>query len=534
MTNDEQRQQILMPTGEGAEAQRKHLCVLATCLCVKGFVVALVASLVAGWCLYALPGGVVAAAPPQSEAERVFPHYTFDVDLNYNYHSLDAVEQVVVPNPSGVTLSELVFNVPAAHEVGVFLLHSISVGDQPADFVFAGTLLTVTLPSQLAPTDAVTVTISFTVFAERLGADVESFAAANLGYTDDMMTVGYWYPLLAPYRAGSGWLDVPWHPVGDPFASESADYTATITATSGVEIVAGGEMAREENVWHFDLPRGRTFAFIASPRYWETRVHVGGVTYSLYTFGEHARLAPVALQTVIRSVWLYSSLYGPYPYTTLRVAEVNGPWSMEFSGLVTLGEEEFADYNGTNRNRLVRIAPHEVSHQWWYGVVGNDQAREPWLDEGMARFNELRYYEFYAPRDVWWWQSQVIYDAAPAGAVDSLVYNFRYHKNYISAVYNRGALFLDALRAQIGEVAFNGFLRDLYRREAFRIATADDFFVTLSAHTHEDVRLVTWRYFSITPFEALLSPPSSSGNLSAPVNTPPALKGRGKESKLPQ
>jgi aminopeptidase N len=327
---------------------------------------------------------------------------------------------------------------------------------------------------------------------------------------------------------------VPWHPVGDPFASESADYTATITATPGVQIVAGGEMTRQDNVWHFDLPRGRTFAFIASPRYWETRVNVGGVTYSLYTFEEHARLAPVTLQTAIRSVWLYNSLYGPYPYTTLRVAEVNGPWSMEFSGLVALGEEDLADYNGTNRNRLVRIAAHEVSHQWWYGVVGDDQAREPWLDEGMARFNELRYYEFYSPRDVWWWRGQVIHDAPPGGAVDSPVYHFHYHQNYISAVYDRGALFLDALREQIGQPAFNEFLRDLYRREAFRLATADDVFVTLSAHTTADVRTVTWRYFSAPLFETLLSPPFPDTGLSAPANPPPTLKGRGKQSMWPE
>jgi hypothetical protein len=425
--------------------------------------------------------------------------------------------------------------------VGVFLLHNVSVGGRPADLALAGTLLTVTLPSPLAPADVVTLTLSFSLFPQRLSQDVTSFAAANLAYTDDQMTFSYWYPLLAPYRAGTGWLGVPWHPVGDPFASESADYTATITATPGVQIVAGGKMtrgdtareetAREDNVWHFDLPRGRNLAFIASPRYRETRVNMGGVTYSLYTFDEHARLAPVTLQAVIRSVWLYTALYGPYPYTTLRVAEVNGPWSMEFSGLVALGEQEFADYNGTDRNRLIRIAAHEVSHQWWYGVVGDDQAREPWLDEGMARFNELRYYEFYSPRDVWWWRSQVIYDAAPVRAVDSSVYDFHYHQNYISAVYNRGALFIDALREQIGQPAFTSFLRDLYRREAFRIATADDFFAVLSAHTSADVRTITWRYFSNPPSEALRSVPRSH-SLSVPGNGRPALKGR--ESRLPE
>jgi len=64
--------------------------------------------------------------------------------------------------------------------------------------------------------------------------------------------------MLAPYRAGqAAWRAMA--PGGDPFASESADYTATITATPGVQIVAGGEMkrednAREDNVWHFELP----------------------------------------------------------------------------------------------------------------------------------------------------------------------------------------------------------------------------------------------------------------------------------------
>jgi len=510
---------------------RKSLRALALCrLGANGIAAALA--------LIVLSVAVATAhAAPSPEGEPVFPHYAFDIDLNYDYHSLDAVEQVVVPNPSGVTLSELVFNVPAAHQVGVFLLHNVSVGARPADFVSNGTLLTVTLPSPLAPTEVATLTIDFSVFPQRLGQDVTSFGAANLAYTDDQMTVGYWYPMLAPYRAGTGWLGVPWHPVGDPFASESADYTATITATPGVQIVAGGEMkrednAREDNVWHFELPRGRTFAFIASPRYWETRVNMSGVTYSLYTFDEHTRLAPVTLQTVIRSVWLYNSLYGPYPYTSLRVAEVNGPWSMEFSGLLALGEVEFADYNGTNRNRLVRISAHEVSHQWWYGVVGNDQAREPWLDEGMARFNELRYYEFYSPRDVWWWRSQVIYDAAPGGIVDSPIYTFHYHQNYISVVYNRGAMFLDALREQIGQPAFTSFLRDLYRRKAFHIATADDFFVILAAHTTVDARLVTQRYLS-NSFEALLAPPSFRESRSAPANVPPALQGRGRKS-LPE
>jgi len=348
------------------------------------------------------------------------------------------------------------------------------------------------------------VTFDLTVLPGRIDNGIESFAEANLGFTDDMLTVGYWYPILAPYRPTQGWLTVPWSPMGDPFASESADYTATITATPGVQIVAGGEQSvlRAGNVWHFELPRGRTFAFIASPNYLSMDVTSGGVTYSLYTFTEHAHLMSVAMQTIVRSAQLYNSLYGPYPYASLRVAEVSGPWSMEYSGLVTLGADEFADYNGTQRNRLVRIAAHEVSHQWWYSVVGNDQAREPWLDESLARWSELRYYEFYSPGDVWWWWNTVLANSDPQRTVDSTVYDFHFHNSYIGVVYNRGAILWDALRAQMGEPAFDEFMREWYQRGEFRLVTSSDLLALLAERSSADPRPVLWRFLANVPLDS--------------------------------
>ena len=141
-------------------------------------------------------------------------------------------------------------------------------------------------------------------------------------------------------------------------------------------------------------------------------------------------------------------------------------------------------------------SPHEVSHQWWYGVVGDDQAREPWLDEAMARFNELRYYEFYSPRDAGWWWREVIYRDAPGGTIDAPIYAFDSHAAYIDRVYDRGAIFLAALRARVGARSFDAFLRDLYRRGSFRLITADDFFAVLGEHTRADVRPVTGRFFA--------------------------------------
>jgi hypothetical protein len=421
------------------------------------------------------------------------PRYHFDVDLNYRVHRLDVVQSVMLPNTFGESISEVVFNVPAAHTPGVFDLRSVTLNGTDVRRTLDQTTLTIMLSHAVQPGEAITLTLKYAVCVPEL-SDPQSFGDANLAYTADAMSIGYWYPMLAPYRSGAGWYATGWQPIGDPFVSEVADYTAEITATPQVTVVAGGDLAHAENVWRYHLPRARTMGMIASDQYRALSVPFGGVTYTVYTLPRHAPLASIALKTTFQSALLDTALYGSYPYQALRVAEFSGPWSMEFSGFVVLGASEFDDYDGTLRNRLIRITAHEVSHQWWYGVVGNDQIREPWLDEALARFNELRYYETYAPQDVAWWWETVIGVNRPIGPVNSPVNAFNTHGAYLSSVYNQGARFFDALRTRLGADRFKAFLRDLYQFGAFRLITTQDFLKVLYADARVDVRSVTQRF----------------------------------------
>ena len=100
---------------------------------------------------------------------RSIPRYTFEIDLDYAGHRLGAVEQVVVPNSFGVPLSELVFNAPPAHGIGTFYLQGVHAGDDPVESKLTGTVLTVTLPALLMPTETVTVTFDFVLYVEPLG-----------------------------------------------------------------------------------------------------------------------------------------------------------------------------------------------------------------------------------------------------------------------------------------------------------------------------------------------------------------------------
>ena len=431
---------------------------------------------------------------PLASASNAIPRYDFALVLDYPRHRLEAVQHINIPNTFGVSVPNIVFNVPAAHKPGVFTLQSVEIDGASTKYQLDGTTLRVPLGRPLPPNESVTLTLDFVVRVPEL-IDPQSFADANLAYTDDALMVGYWYPVLAPYRSGAGWLKTPWYPIGDPFVSESADYTAIITATRGVKIVSGGDLIRADNVWRYDLPQARTFGFIASPFYQTLSLTIDAKTYEVSVMPRHAALAPITLQTLIKAERLFAALYGPYPYRSLRAAEFSGPWSMESAGFFALGATEFDDYDGTNRNRLIRVTAHETSHQWWYGVVGNDQVREPWLDEGLARFNEVRYYEAFAPREVAWWWNTVIGATRPSKPLNSPSTAFSNHGAYLDSIYNQGARYLDSLRTRLGAETFNTFLRDLYQRSMFHLITTEDFFEILSSHTRLSQRVLKSRFF---------------------------------------
>jgi hypothetical protein len=97
------------------------------------------------------------------------------------------------------------------------------------------------------------------------------------------------------------------------------------------------------------------------------------------------------------------------------------------------------------------LISHEVAHQWWYGVVGNDQMLEPWLDEAFAQY------------------SSRLLDDVPIeycnsrGGVSSSVYEFESWMgcSYVSSIYLKGAALLDDVRHRMGGDAFFDALREI-------------------------------------------------------------------------
>jgi hypothetical protein len=191
--------------------------------------------------------------------------------------------------------------------------------------------------------------------------------------------LGSFFPLLA--WDGNDWaLDPPTTLASaEAWTTPTADFDVRLTHPIGLRALASGQQVRPGE-WRAQAIRDFTvalghFAIVNGIAHVPTAVHVTvGVETTPY-----ATAARVFLRRAIASLERYSTLYVPYPwptYTVAAMADLNGlTGGLEYPTLV---------YQPATSENVA----HETAHQWFYSLVGNDQARDPWLDEGLATWAE--------------------------------------------------------------------------------------------------------------------------------------------------
>jgi aminopeptidase N len=119
------------------------------------------------------------------------------------------------------------------------------------------------------------------------------------------------------------------------------------------------------------------------------------------------------------------------------------------------------------------VASHEVAHQWFYGLVGNNQGRDPWLDEGLASWAEARF-EGRLER----FRARVIPELAKNKVGEPMTYWADKRQIYSDGVYVQGAQALAALGdADLVDCA----LRVFVAVNAYRVARQPDLVKAASA-----------------------------------------------------
>jgi aminopeptidase N len=194
-------------------------------------------------------------------------------------------------------------------------------------------------------------------------------------------------------------------------------------------------------------------------------------------------------------VGIFEAKFGTYPYGSLSIVQADLNDGQEYDGLVFLATKFYNEYDGSARSNLVAIGVHEMAHQWWFGLVGNDQAMEPWLDEAMCVYSEAVFYKYIYPNSLdWWWNFRVNW-FGPSGYVDATIYEAPTFRAYVNASYLNGANFLEALNYRMGDDDFFAFLQDYASRYGRSHATAYDFFAVARQHTTADISDLINAYF---------------------------------------
>ena len=396
-------------------------------------------------------------------------------------------ETIRYTNQTGVSLNELVMAVEPNHRGG-FALENILLDSNALNYDMNGHRLTVYLSQPLAPNTQITIAMRFRIFIpQKLKEHPYGYDASQTNLTD-------WYPFVVPHN--NGWvLHDDWH-LGEHLVYDAADFEVNVRTTEGSITFAASGVPEPNNEWtRYRFNGARTFALSASDQFQVVEAGAGSAVMRAYYFAGYEAEGLAILNAAVRAVGLFETQFGPYPYASLSIVQSDLNDGQEYDGLVFLATKFYNEYDGSARSNLTAIGVHEIAHQWWFGLVGSDQATEPWLDEALAVYSEALFYKYIYPNSSdWWWNFRVNY-FGPSGYVDSSIYEAQTFRAYVNASYLNGANFLEALHIRMGDDAFFRFLKDYASRYGRGRATAYDFFAVARQNTTADISDLVRAYF---------------------------------------
>ncbi len=424
--------------------------------------------------------------------------YTLKARFNLNRHTVAVEQSILYIYPYDDPVSELVLQVEANNQPGVFRLNQLSINEQAVtNSKLVGNHLDIPLAAPLNRGQNLRINLSFDLALPVIPPPSNDSRSVIFGYSARQTNLIDWYPYLPPRRDGKWLVHNPWF-YGEHQVYEIADFQVEIELLeppANLVMAACAPAQQSGSRYTYQHKNARNFTLSASTMYSVVTQKVGEVTVTSYAFPFDAGGGKQALKDAVDALALYSKLFGPYPRPTLAVVEADFHDGMEYDGLYFLSRAFYSLYDGTPKGYLTAIGVHETAHQWWYALVGNDQALEPWLDEALSTYSELLFYQALYPDLVkWWWATRVDY-FNPKGWVNQRIYDFNGAFPYRDAVYLNGVHFLDDLRKKISDEVFFAFIKTYAGSNTRRLVTSQDFFNQLSTFTQVDMQPILKPYF---------------------------------------
>jgi hypothetical protein len=344
-------------------------------------------------------------------------------------------------------------------------------------------------------------------------------------------SIAQWYPRMAVYDDVRGWDPLPY--LAQEFYLEYGDFDYSVTVPANWVVAGSGELANPAEVlsaqtrnrllearqsdktvmirsasepfgspagtrtWHFTMHESRDVAFAASPAFiWDAariRLPGGKTALAESVYPPEATAWNRSTEYMKDAVERYSAKWYPYPWP--QAINVAGPaGGMEYPGIV------FDDIKSPPKVTFF-VAAHEIGHGWFPMIVGFNERRHAWMDEGFNTFidvyesDEFNHGEYAPKRDSEYAPhggnpvDEILPlladpDAPPIlSRADTVIEKYRHPVTYF-----KSALGLVLLREQIlGPERFDPAFRAFIAAWAFKHPTPGDFFRFMSSETGEDL-----------------------------------------------
>jgi hypothetical protein len=364
------------------------------------------------------------------------------------------------------------------------------------------TVMSVPLPRPVAPGETIAVELAWTSHVPR--------TFSRTGVIGRFYFLAQWFPKVGVLE-DEGWNAHQFH-AGTEFYADYGVYDVRITVPRGWVVGATGVETQR-----LDSPNGKTthryvqedvhdFAWTTSPVLVERRRRfqhpdLPPVEMRLLLQPEHAGQADRHFRATEAALRYYGEWYGPYPYghvTIVDPAWQSGAGGMEYPTLFTAGTRWLVRQGVTQPEG---VTVHECGHQFWYGIVGNNEFEHAWLDEGLNTFSTARVLDraftpsfeperFFGGFVPWVYrdipqsresEGNGLAGFRPAAESDApSTPSWRYFPGTGGAItYSKTALWLNSLERIIGWPRLQKGMSLFFVRHAFTHPTPGDFFAAL-------------------------------------------------------
>lgn len=438
-------------------------------------------------------------------------NYTIDVSLDVQNKSLKGLERIEYINHSPDTLTYIWFHLwPNAYKDkstayakqngSTYYRKNNGYIDSvyftiDNDTVFTEAhpqhidIIKLVLKQPLLPGEAIRIQTSFFVKIP----EYES----RLGYAKNDFYISQWYPKPAVYDQ-KGWHPMPYLDRGE-FYSEFGSFDVSITVPSTYVVAATGELTTEQELDAYKIigtknMKNRRLKYkpvfntaFKTLRYKQNNIHdfawftsedfmiryhktllTNQSVVDVFTFSKNAQSQFWNESNYMISDILYymQEHVGDYPYSSISVVE--GPFN-RFSGGM-----EYPMVCLLNTEGLFILA-HEIIHNWFYGILANNERNHAWMDEGFTDYFSRPFLNFEL--------------ATPDtnGPIDQPAESYKNSESYFSAVYTKATQWLLLVQKEVGDEAFKKGIKDYYNKWKFRHPYPEDFQTVMEEISGKDL-----------------------------------------------